>query len=408
MSDGASIGQVRMEAFDEGNRSLGALAPILLLFAAIIGATRIPSIQSFLHLSTTHAALAVVPMFLAATSATIVYQLAGGRSRIYRVIDRLETITIQFGTTGLALASEGGRSFFWFCYFAHTMLVGFSGSTPRMSRVVVAAAPLAAAVGFLWRGETEAAVVAAANAALGLSIALGGQYTHRRISEISAERDRLRQEVLALQVAQERTRIARDLHDGVAAELTALSARLDAIELEEDDPSQRALVDGLKRRARGSIDELRAVVWRLRAPERSFAELTSYAEATARALCPKGVAMKFVVAPEDDDTRIPGQVGLHALRIILELVRNAITHGAPTTITVEVSLDTTLSLSVTDDGRGIDEAGLAEIRSRCVGGLANIRARVDELGGSMRIDAKEVGFSVTVAWPPPGDVEPAA
>lgn len=404
MTESASVDQDHRDAFHAGNRSFAAIAPVLLIFVAIIGATRVPALENVLQLRTEHAILATTAMFVVMLSATAAYRFAGARSKAFRVVEQLETVIIQFSTVGLALATGGigGRSFFWICFFVHAMIAGFSGEAPRAIRAVATLAPLSAALGFiLLRDDLEAAVIAVANAAIGFFIVFAGQLANRRVVELSEERDRLRREVLALQVAQERSRIARDLHDGVAAELTALSARLDSIELEEEDPSQRELIDNLKRRARGSIDELRAVVWRLRAPERTYAELTSYAESTARALCPQGVALRFEVTPEDDDTRIPGRVGLHILRILLELVRNAVRHGAPRNISVAVSLASSLMLRVSDDGTGIGAEALSAISERSVGGLANIRARVAELGGSVRIENSPEGFSVTVEMPRP-------
>jgi signal transduction histidine kinase len=83
------------------------------------------------------------------------------------------------------------------------------------------------------------------------------------------------------------------------------------------------------------------------------------------------------------------------LRIVFELVRNAVRHGRPTRVSVHLEAIGDLRLRVTDDGRGFQGAEAATSE----GGLSNVRRRVDDLGGHVTVASDTDGTSVEVVLP---------
>jgi signal transduction histidine kinase len=84
-----------------------------------------------------------------------------------------------------------------------------------------------------------------------------------------------------------------------------------------------------------------------------------------------------------DLPRYPAHVEAAAYFTCLEAVQNAVKHAGATSIHVELreSLDT-LVLTVTDDGRGFDTAA-----TPTGAGLANLRDRVEAVGGTVRTES---------------------
>lgn len=85
----------------------------------------------------------------------------------------------------------------------------------------------------------------------------------------------------------------------------------------------------------------------------------------------------------------------HLRRAVLELVSNAVRHGAAGTVTIDVSsTPSTLAVSVADDGAGMEPSS---VKSR--GGLANVRARAAELGGRVVVEPVRSGACVRIELP---------
>jgi signal transduction histidine kinase len=77
---------------------------------------------------------------------------------------------------------------------------------------------------------------------------------------------------------------------------------------------------------------------------------------------------------------LPAAVEVAAYRIALEAVTNAARHADARTCTLRISLDRDLELEVTDDGRGVPSDYRAGV------GLASMRERAAELGGTFRVE----------------------
>jgi signal transduction histidine kinase len=200
---------------------------------------------------------------------------------------------------------------------------------------------------------------------------------------------RYQQGVAELAALEERRRIARELHDGVAQELAfvATQARLFATS-----PSS-VEIKYLAAAAERALEESRRAIALLAHPtEESLdaAIVETVEELTSRA----GSSARFLV---DVDVTVPPHTRETLLRIVREAVTNAHRHGQAKVITVELSNGDGLHLRVADDGQGFDPTAVDDTRGF---GLSTMRARARGLGGVLSVESRPArGTTVEVVLP---------
>lgn len=169
---------------------------------------------------------------------------------------------------------------------------------------------------------------------------------------------------------EERRRIARDLHDGLAHELTFIATRARSKARTTSDAG-----DGeLARSADRALDEARRAITVLSADRHQF--LSESLAQTAEDLGDRyGVDIRLDVARDLDV--FPG-VGEHLLRITREAICNAVRHGQPETLTVRLWRDDAIHLVVEDDGIGFD----VDATTRGFG-LISMTERAEAIGGAL-------------------------
>ena len=196
---------------------------------------------------------------------------------------------------------------------------------------------------------------------------------------------RLSQEESKLKV-QERTRIAVELHDTIAQNLTGVSLEIDSAEqLATKNPSGMMKHLAMAARTLQSCrNELRNCLWDLRS---RALENTDLNEAIRRTIAPLvsdvELAIRFNVprkALADDTAHV-------LMRIVRELATNAVRHGGATAVKIAGSLeDGLLRFSVRDNGCGFDPATCPGVLQGHFG-LQGIRERVNQFNGEMEIES---------------------
>jgi len=177
----------------------------------------------------------------------------------------------------------------------------------------------------------------------------------------------------------ERTRIARDLHDGLGGILSALKIELSGILVDHHD---KTFVDPTLKRIDYAVDELRLISQNLM-PE----TLIKYGLGEAfRSYCTrmrnKGVQLLCQIFHYKDELVEEKELILY--RIMQELVTNAIKHADATTIFVQLlQSEGKVTLTVEDNGKGLDKNILNQ--SRTGNGLTNILSRIEYINGELDI-----------------------
>ncbi|MEO8336525.1 MAG: two-component regulator propeller domain-containing protein [bacterium] len=192
---------------------------------------------------------------------------------------------------------------------------------------------------------------------------------------------------------EERTRIARELHDtllqnftGVTLQLYAVQSMLTARSHEASAGLGRAIAD-----ADVALREARYMVWDMRLPELDQYDLPDALAASARSIvAPSGIDFQLTVV--GNRRRVARAVEVTAFRIGREAVVNAVRHAKARRLelTIDFAPDT-LTLGVRDDGCGFSEADADYARTAGHWGLAGMRERAAEMNGRFTIDSPEDG-----------------
>jgi signal transduction histidine kinase len=222
---------------------------------------------------------------------------------------------------------------------------------------------------------------------------------------LAAQTARTQAERARLAVLEERTRIARELHDVVAhhMSLIAVQAETAPYRLSDLPEPARAEFSSLSAGARAALADMRRLLGVLRsdqpaglAPQPQLSDLPALVDATRRA----GVPVELSVLTGLD--QVPSGVGVCAYRIVQESLSNASQHapGAAVTVSVEQVSSAVLLRVANGPGGPAGQAGPAGNEPGPGHGLTGMRERVALLGGSLSAGpAHDGGFVVSATLP---------
>jgi two-component system sensor histidine kinase DevS len=216
---------------------------------------------------------------------------------------------------------------------------------------------------------------------------------------VAIENARLYEEIERLAVLEERSRIGMDLHDGVIQSIYAVGLTLETTRLLlAKDPGQaEQLLDKAVEGLNDAIRDIRNFILDLR-PHRFEGDLSQGLARLVREF--KANAMVEIDVEAEDQTLkdLPAPQGRALFLTAQEALANVARHARADHVQLSVVQDNAqLVMTVEDDGNGFDPAR----QRQTVGhGLANMRARAEELGGSFTIESQPgEGTTVRVAVP---------
>lgn len=234
--------------------------------------------------------------------------------------------------------------------------------------------------------------------AAGFALRMRGEQAEAA-EERAAQAEREREAGARVAVAEERARIARELHDIVAHSVSIMVLQVGAIrhKLPEMLAEDRDALKGVERTGRGALAEMRRLLGAMRrdgdgvelAPHPGVDRLDSLLEDVGRA----GLPVRLHV--DGEPFPLPRAIDLSAYRIVQEGLTNAIkhAHASRVDVTFQYASDE-LHIEVRDDGDGVSASdGLGH-------GLVGIRERVKIYGGEMTVGAApEGGFVLGARLP---------
>jgi signal transduction histidine kinase len=202
-------------------------------------------------------------------------------------------------------------------------------------------------------------------------------------------------------IAEERSRIARELHDTLQQDLAGLSMQIDLVEtrLPRTAHAARETLRIARAIVERSQEEARRSVWDLRPLELVEGDLGSAFRQTLEPLGDSG-GPRVEVRVEGCAARLPGPAETHLLRIAQEAVTNALKHAAATRIEVQLSVQGDhIALRVADDGCGFDPASKRAVPGAHFG-LLSMRERANKLGAILQVrSAPGSGAEILVEAP---------
>ncbi|WP_027520636.1 ATP-binding protein [Bradyrhizobium sp. Ec3.3] len=267
-----------------------------------------------------------------------------------------------------------------------------------VSRLSYSAMLVAIGAGLTWR---FARALNQVDSFAGQLIARVREAEDRLKASFAREEERAR----AAALANERTRLMRDLHDGLGGQLVSIVA------LSERGADGRPIADA----ARAALKDLRLVIDSMDDIGGDLMlALGSWRERAAAQLRPHDIALDWHVTTPQGLPLHPELRPWHVIqivRILDEAVTNAVKHAKARRITVTIEMlggapqDQRGVISIADDGQGfalpIDGAGNGEATgaSQTARGLRNMKSRAGRCGATLELDSSPSGTSVRLQLP---------
>ncbi|MFI6173073.1 sensor histidine kinase [Nocardia sp. NPDC051052] len=297
-------------------------------------------------------------------------------------------------------------------YLAFGLFFLYLHLLPRpWSLLAVAAATAIAVLGFgAHRGWSVAGAIGPIfGAAVAVGIGLGYQALFRE----SAERQRLIDELISTRAIladkertagklSERERLAQEIHDTVAQGLSSIQLLLHAVEQSAPDHPAMQRIQLARETAAENLAETRRLIAELAPAALDGQSLAQALERICLRANAPGLATQLVV--EGTPERLPMPIEAALVRIAQGAVSNVVRHAKADRMRLTLTYaGAEVLLDVVDDGVGIEPDVLAHAPSGSFG-LAAMRSRVEQQGGTMAVESEPGHTAVTVSFP----LEPAA
>jgi signal transduction histidine kinase len=251
------------------------------------------------------------------------------------------------------------------------------------------------------RYEDLLATAMACAIASGIGVWSGRRRTSMEMLQQRAERlDRERELLAERAVAEERVRIAQELHDVVAHNVSLIVVQAQALGATMGDPRVTAATDGIAALGRSAMTEMHRTLKLLRghdeaaerAPQPGLGDLDGL---LARS---RAAGLRVDVAVSGQPRPLPQSVDLSAFRIVQEALTNVVRHAGRAHATVQVGYrDDGVELTVVDDGNGATGPRTGDPGGH---GLIGMRERAALFGGSLSAGPRDGhGFEVRALLP---------
>lgn len=196
---------------------------------------------------------------------------------------------------------------------------------------------------------------------------------------------------------EERRRMRRDLHDGLGPRLTGIAYSADAVSnLLRSHPEEASeILQGLRAETREALAEIRRIVYGLR--PRALDELGlvgAVRQQASRLRTADGRLLAVTFHAVEDVPVLPAAVEVAAYRMAVEALTNVARHAgvAEASATFEVTDGPALRVTVADRGRSATAWILGM-------GIASMRERVEQVGGTLSLCSGPEGATVTAEFP---------
>jgi PAS domain S-box-containing protein len=211
------------------------------------------------------------------------------------------------------------------------------------------------------------------------------------------ERD-LRGQAAELAAGEERSHLARELHDSVTQALFSMTlvTRTVEMQLDRDIDAARQQLATLRDLQREALAEMRALIFELR-PGNLEQDGLIHALKTHSSALQARIGLPIVVKGTELQDRLPIEIEEVLYRIAQEALHNVVKHAAAQQVRLELAADDGgVRLKIVDDGVGFDPAGVSDGRL----GLTGMRARAAKIAALLDVQSRPgQGTTIEVSVP---------
>ena len=207
---------------------------------------------------------------------------------------------------------------------------------------------------------------------------------------------RLRRQLVILEqqaaLQRERTRIAKDIHDDLGANLTQIAFLGELAHQDRDEPNKAAeRVEKISATARQAIKSLDEIVWAVNPRNDTLAHLVDYAGQFALDyLRLAGIRCRLDFPEQCPPRELSTDLRHNLFLVIKEALHNIVKHARASEVRLRIQFAAdTLDITIEDDGRGFDPA-LARngaVDDALADGLRNMRQRMNDIGGEFEFQS---------------------
>lgn len=188
----------------------------------------------------------------------------------------------------------------------------------------------------------------------------------------------------------ERSRIAKDLHDNMGAYATSMLSQIDTLEQSKLDMER---LKDLRADAEFIMSTLRETIWILKSKTLTIQQFFDLIKIYADKQLVKNLSLKVTFNEEISNVKsINPTLSLNLYRIVQEVIQNIIKHSQAKTIQFVFSCHTKIRIEIIDDGIGFDTVSLTR-----KSGLENMQFRANEINYDFTIESKiNEGVKITL------------
>ena len=211
-------------------------------------------------------------------------------------------------------------------------------------------------------------------------------YRQQKLKSIQKDQEMALQKALSKveiqsQLHEQRLKISRDLHDNIGTQLTFVTLGMDRLKTSFAHQPTPILdqIDSLKSFTKTTIQELRDTVWAMNQSQMTFEDIqVRILRFTENLAWNEELSLEIEVDPELENLTLGSFQGISIYRILQESLNNALKHAQASVISAKVKRNPQgVQITIEDNGKGFDPTTASG------NGLSHLKARVQELGGSI-------------------------
>jgi len=195
-------------------------------------------------------------------------------------------------------------------------------------------------------------------------------------------------------IEKERTRIATDMHDDLGAGLTRIKFITESFLEKTNDPALKPEAEKLRTSSNELVDKMGEIIWAMNDKNNTLEDLIFYLRSYAVDYCDENkLACEFIIPETIPQKIIGGQIRRNVFLVLKESLHNAVKHASAKKISIHFQVHDTLSITITDDGRGFEQN-----MSKGGNGLLNMRRRAEALHGKFSV-SNDAGTTIHLEVP---------